>query len=83
MNITCVHCFYLKGLGDKYLKNLIAEKIACLGSQSFNSGADDETRTHDPQLGRLMLYQLSYIRILILAYSLLNFESKNSKHKSK
>ncbi len=24
--------------------------------------AGDETRTHDPQLGRLMLYQLSYAR---------------------
>ncbi len=27
------------------------------------SGAGDETRTRDPQLGRLMLYQLSYSRI--------------------
>jgi hypothetical protein len=26
-------------------------------------GAEDETRTRDPQLGRLMLYQLSYSRI--------------------
>ena len=26
-------------------------------------GAGDETRTRDPQLGRLMLYQLSYARI--------------------
>ena len=25
--------------------------------------AEDETRTRDPQLGRLMLYQLSYFRI--------------------
>ncbi len=25
-------------------------------------GAGDETRTRDPQLGRLMLYQLSYAR---------------------
>jgi hypothetical protein len=28
----------------------------------FNSGAGDEIRTRDPQLGRLMLYQLSYTR---------------------
>ena len=28
--------------------------------------AGDETRTHDPQLGRLMLYQLSYARASIL-----------------
>ncbi len=27
-------------------------------------GAGDETRTRDPQLGRLMLYQLSYARKL-------------------
>jgi hypothetical protein len=26
------------------------------------SGAGDEIRTRDPQLGRLMLYQLSYTR---------------------
>ena len=26
------------------------------------TGAGDETRTRDPQLGRLMLYQLSYSR---------------------
>ena len=29
------------------------------------NGAEDETRTRDPQLGRLMLYQLSYFRRLI------------------
>ena len=29
---------------------------------SPNIGAGDETRTRDPQLGRLMLYQLSYTR---------------------
>jgi hypothetical protein len=26
------------------------------------NGAGDEVRTHDPQLGRLVLYQLSYTR---------------------
>ena len=31
--------------------------------------AGDETRTHDPQLGRLMLYQLSYARKFILFLS--------------
>ena len=37
------------------------------GQQVSLSGhlrAGDETRTHDPQLGRLMLYQLSYARTL-------------------
>ena len=27
------------------------------------SGADDEIRTRDPHLGKVMLYQLSYVRI--------------------
>jgi hypothetical protein len=30
-------------------------------SGAFN-GADDGARTRDPQLGKLMLYQLSYVR---------------------
>ena len=28
----------------------------------WQNGAEDEVRTRDPQLGRLMLYQLSYFR---------------------
>ena len=28
-------------------------------------GAEDEAQTRDPQLGRLMLYQLSYFRIFV------------------
>ena len=30
--------------------------------------AGEETRTLDPQLGRLMLYQLSYARIISLSF---------------
>jgi hypothetical protein len=33
-----------------------------LRGRILKSGAGDETRTRDPQLGRLMLYQLSYTR---------------------
>ena len=33
-----------------------------LPTSSFQFGAGDEIRTRDPQLGRLMLYQLSYTR---------------------
>ncbi len=29
-------------------------------------GAEDEAQTRDPQLGRLMLYQLSYFRVGIV-----------------
>ena len=30
--------------------------------QQYATGAEDEVRTRDPQLGRLMLYRLSYFR---------------------
>ena len=33
-----------------------------LRGRTQKSGAGDEIRTRDPQLGRLMLYQLSYTR---------------------
>ena len=33
-----------------------------LHPSAFTTGAGDEIRTRDPQLGRLMLYQLSYTR---------------------
>ncbi len=36
------------------------------------TGAGDEIRTRDPQLGRLMLYQLSYTRPL--KFRIANFE---------
>ena len=32
-------------------------------------GADNGIRTRDPQLGKLMLYQLSYVRSLVRYYS--------------
>jgi hypothetical protein len=38
-----------------------------------NFGAGDEARTRDPQLGRLMLYQLSYSRPLDLGYRISDF----------
>ena len=34
--------------------------------RGFLVGAEDEVRTRDPQLGRLMLYRLSYFRIKIM-----------------
>ena len=30
------------------------------------SGAENETRTRDPNLGKVMLYQLSYFRISVI-----------------
>ena len=33
-----------------------------MGSRTSVDEADDGDRTRDPQLGKLMLYQLSYVR---------------------
>ena len=33
---------------------------------SFFYGAENEARTRDPNLGKVMLYQLSYFRIFVL-----------------
>ena len=32
-------------------------------SNYYENGAENETRTRDPNLGKVMLYQLSYFRI--------------------
>src|SRR4030095_7542838 len=41
-------------------------------------GAGDEIRTRDPQLGRLMLYQLSYTRSPNCEFRVLNCESEQN-----
>lgn len=42
--------------------------------------AGDETRTRDPQLGRLMLYQLSYTRFFNFSNAAKSFAgTRNSK----
>ncbi len=59
------------------LHRLISQPL----SQYIRAG--EETRTLDPQLGRLMLYQLSYARVFILFNSLrvpFAFESFCSPH---
>ena len=41
----------------------------CFLSVDFSDGAEDGAQTRDPQLGRLMLYRLSYFRMCGLAFS--------------
>ena len=41
------------------------KKPQSLNLRGFMMGAEDEVRTRDPQLGRLMLYRLSYFRSLV------------------
>ena len=50
----------MKDEGGRMKQSLRSSFI--LPTSSFQSGAGDEIRTRDPQLGRLMLYQLSYTR---------------------
>gem|GEM_PF-3948627 len=44
----------------------IASKLKTTGAPCYargSRGADDEIRTRDPHLGKVMLYQLSYVRV--------------------
>src|SRR6266446_7947961 len=56
------------------------DKLDCLSVPNY-SGAGDEIRTRDPQLGRLMLYQLSYTRPKSLP--IVNFQLPIRSHQSK
>lgn len=49
---------------SKLKKNRLAMSHS-MGS-CLKNGAGDEARTHDPKLGRLVLYQLSYTRLINL-----------------
>ena len=50
-----------QGGGGSCLK----KKRLAVVSEPFFLGAENEIRTRDPQLGKLMLYQLSYFRLLV------------------
>ena len=39
--------------------------LSCIGEHLAIQRAEDEAQTRDPQLGRLMLYQLSYFRKIV------------------
>ena len=45
--------------------NRIADKKAPVASEAWLFGAGNETRTRDPNLGKVVLYQLSYSRTAI------------------
>ena len=47
-----------------HLKNLI-KKPSSFDEGFFEFGAGNETRTRDPNLGKVVLYQLSYSRIAL------------------
>ena len=41
---------------------VLSKLLSDAGENAATSGAGDGTRTRDPELGKLMLYQLSYAR---------------------
>ena len=43
----------------------LGHSTVALPPQARGTGADDETRTRDPHLGKVMRYQLRYIRIAL------------------
>src|SRR5579863_10624534 len=47
-----------------------ARECACLECMTENFGAGNETRTRDPDLGKVVLYQLSYSRASRPSYDL-------------
>ena len=48
-----------------------------MGEPLEKRGADDETRTRDPHLGKVMRYQLRYIRIAPQTFVSLRCEKKH------
>ena len=50
------------GLFQNSSSDTVAFVLACAAGAILRE-ADDGARTHDPQLGKLMLYQLSYVRV--------------------
>ena len=49
------------GYGNRTRVHGFADR--CLTTRPIHRGADDETRTRDPHLGKVMRYQLRYIRV--------------------
>src|SRR4051794_11430583 len=48
--------------GPSYVPGWRSEAIETMLGNTSECQADDGVRTRDPQLGKLMLYQLSYVR---------------------
>ena len=49
-----------------YFSNRRQKKATLLSGFFFVFGAGNETRTRDPDLGKVVLYQLSYSRVLVV-----------------
>ena len=58
------------------MSDLISKKPHCSEEQQgfFGSRAEDGTRTRDPNLGKVMLYQLSYFRMVCFSFAIAKVE---------
>ena len=70
------------------LRHIRVIKRKSLGLRGFLIGAEDEARTRDPNLGKVVLYQLSYFRSLdpfskgMQRYNFLRFPGRNRRESS-
>ena len=57
---------------------LLGLKTPCYTPQGVKTGAGNETRTRDPDLGKVVLYQLSYSRVVLTGAILSNRHGPSS-----
>ena len=55
---------YLPITNEKPSETLFQRVLLDFVLKTFGLGAENETRTRDPNLGKVVLYQLSYFRIV-------------------
>ena len=60
---------YLPTTNEKPSETMFQRVLLDFVLKTFGLGAENETRTRDPNLGKVVLYQLSYFRICYVAFS--------------
>ena len=56
---------YLPTTNEKPSETMFQRVLLDFVLKTFGLGAENETRTRDPNLGKVVLYQLSYFRIML------------------
>ena len=57
---------YLPTTNEKPSETMFQRVLLDFVLKTFGLGAENETRTRDPNLGKVVLYQLSYFRLLVV-----------------
>ena len=60
---SAIYRFFLNEISHFYSFLRVFNSLQDVIYQELAFGAENEIRTRDPQLGKLMLYQLSYFRL--------------------